>query len=70
MLEFEKAYQAVCAWNRKKTWRTFWRLYKDGFSHFTVKDLIGWRVYRIFINTVSGRYKLFEAEFKRRVRHE
>lgn len=63
--ENEMFYQAVYKWNRKKSLKTFIELYKNGFTHFTFKDIFGWRIYRIVKNTVIGRYKELETKLEK-----
>lgn len=62
-------YQALCAWNRQKTWKTFWAMFKHGFN-CSFKDLFGWRFYRIIRNTLNGRYKQCEAELRKQLEEQ
>lgn len=61
----ENFYKAVCAWNKKKSFKTFFAMYKHGFEYPTIKDLFGWRIYRIIRNTLNGKYEWCEAELEK-----
>ena len=59
--EDELFYQAICKWNREKSFKNFKELYRQGFTP-SLKDIFGWRIYRIIRNTLTGRYKELEVE--------
>ena len=59
-------YKAVCQWNKKKNPKTFFTLYRDGFTHYTLRENPVWRVYKIIKNTLSGKYQWCENELKKR----
>lgn len=59
-------YKAVCQWNKKKNIRTFFVLYRDGFTHYTLRENPVWRVYKIIKNTLNGRYEWCENELDKR----
>lgn len=51
-------YDAIVAWNHHKNWRTFYQLYKKGFTG----SWFGFRMWRIVRNTANGRYKDIEEK--------
>ena len=51
-------YNAVVAWNHRKSWRTLCQLYKNGFTG----SWFGFRLWRIVRNTAIGRYKDMEEK--------
>ena len=55
----KKFYNALVAWNKKKSLKNFIQLYKDGFDS---KSFFGFRVWRIIRNTFKGRYKDIEQK--------
>lgn len=56
-------YDAVYQWNRRKTFKTFKKLYKHEFIGFNPIS----RVYHIFKHTVNGRYKELENELEKNI---
>lgn len=58
-----KFYEAVVAWNEKKNFSTFTRLYRDGFDS---NAFFGFRVWRIVRNTIIGRYKDIETKVNKK----
>ena len=55
----KKFYEAVVAWNKKKNFSTFIRIYRDGFAS---NAFFGFRVWRIIKNTFTRRYKDLETK--------
>lgn len=55
-------YDLVYKWNRKKSIKTFYLLYKHEFIGFNPIN----RVYHIIKHTVSGRYKELEQELSKK----
>ena len=54
-------YEAICAWNERKTFRNFCRLYDVGFD---TGAFFGFRIWRIIRNTLIGRYRDIETKVK------
>lgn len=65
--EDELFYLAIRDWNKSKNLKTFVGLYRYGFTP-SIKDIFGWRIYRIIRNTLTGRYKELEVELGKKVK--
>lgn len=63
----ELFYRAICKWNREKSFKNFKELYRQGFTP-SIKDVFGWRIYRIIRNTLTGRYQELEVELGKKVK--
>lgn len=61
-----KGEQAIREWNKKKSFRNFAQLYREGFTYYTLWQNPVWRVFRIIRNTLTGRYLWCEGEFDKR----
>lgn len=55
-------YQTIQKWNKKKTVKTFFELYHNGFTHYTIRENAIWRIYKIIKHTLTGKYKWCENE--------
>lgn len=63
--ELLKCYPIWCDWNHKKSIKNFIKVYKKTFTHFTFSENPIWRIYKIFKNTISGKYEEIEKNFKK-----
>ena len=65
-MDYRPFYKAVSAWNREKSLKNLKHIYVEGFSYEKPSQRPVYRLFKIFKNTISGKYKESEEDLKLR----